>query len=242
MTKRSLFTAAITFISMLSNLPISASQSAEILEGQITFEYKYLLHLPDGYEMEGKEVYPFVLYLHGSGERGNELNKIRKHGPPKFLDERPDFPAIVVSPQCPAGERWEPLKLNSLIEKIVATYSIDRSRIYLTGNSMGGYGTWALGSTFPDMFAAIAPICGYGNPRVIARNLKETPVWVFHGMKDPVVKIEESLILVRALEAVDGNVKFTVYPEAEHDSWTQTYENPEFWEWLFAQVKPPSKL
>ena len=213
-------------------------QSKEQFNGEISFTYKYLLHLPPSYDADTGSEFALVLYLHGAGERGEDLRLLRRHGPPKFLDEQDDFPAIVVSPQCPEGEWWDTLKLKTLLDGILATKRVDRSRVYVTGNSMGGYGTWEMGQKFPDMFAALAPICGGGNPFRNSRHLRKMPIWVFHGMKDSIVPFEESLTLVRALERTGANIKFTVYPEAEHDSWTETYENPEFWAWLLAQKRP----
>jgi predicted peptidase len=221
---------------LFGTLTMSGQQTEEMFEGKVSFNYKYLLYLPDGYEDDKEKEYPFVLFLHGAGERGSDLNKVKKHGPPKIIESKKDFPSIVVSPQCLEGEWWTPFKLNALIEDIVEKYQIDEDRVYLTGLSMGGYGTWDLASNYPHWFAAIAPICGGGDVRRI-RTIKDIPVWAFHGMKDNVVPIERTLELVRALEAIEGNVNFTVYPEAGHDSWTETYDNPEFWEWLFEQKR-----
>ena len=228
-----LVTAAVV---LFGNLTMSGQQTEEIFEGKVSFNYKYLLYLPDGYVDDKEKEYPFVLFLHGAGERGSDLNKVKKHGPPKIIESKKDFPCIVVSPQCPAGESWTAFKLNALIEDIVEKYRIDEERIYLTGLSMGGYGSWDLASNYPHWFAAIAPICGGGDVRRV-RSIKDIPVWAFHGMKDNVVPVERTLVLVRALEAIEGNIKFTVYPEAGHDSWTETYDNPEFWKWLFDQKR-----
>ncbi|NQU88318.1 MAG: prolyl oligopeptidase family serine peptidase [Mariniphaga sp.] len=221
----------ITAVIILSAPTISAQQTEEKFEGNVSFSYKYLLYLPDGYEIDNEKEYPFLLFLHGGGEKGENLNRVKVNGPPKFLENKKDFPFIVVSPQCPGDERWTAYKLNALIEGLVEKYRIDKERIYLTGLSMGGYGTWDLASNYPHWFAAIAPICGGGDVRRV-RALKDIPVWTFHGMRDNVIPIERSLELVRALEKIDGNIKFTVYPEANHNSWTKTYNNPELWEWF----------
>ena len=221
----------ITAIVLFSALNMSGQQTEEIFEGQVSFTYKYLLYLPDGYENDKEKDYPFILFLHGAGERGDDLSRVKAHGPPKIVDNNKDFPFIVVSPQCPRGESWTAYKLNALLEGLVEKYRIDKDRIYLTGLSMGGYGTWDLASNYPHWFAAIAPICGGGDVLRV-RAIKDIPVWAFHGMRDNVIPIERSLELVRALEKVDGNIKFTVYPEANHNSWSQTYNNPELWEWF----------
>jgi predicted peptidase len=115
-------------------------------------------------------------------------------------------------------------------------YRIDKDRVYLTGLSMGGYGTWALAAAHPEKFAAIAPICGGGNPAEAAK-LARLPIWVFHGAKDPTVPIERSKEMVEAIKAAGGDAKFTIYPEAGHDSWTETYNNPELYQWLLAQKR-----
>lgn len=199
----------------------------------------YLLSLPPNYE-ETEEKFPLVLFLHGMGERGNDLELIKKHGPPKLADEK-EFPFILVSPQCPIEPRlanWLVYidDLMVLVDDIIEKYRVDTKRVYVTGLSMGGYGTWALAKRYPDRFAAIAPICGGGSVEGIEK-LKDLPIWVFHGAKDEVVPLSESEVLVEALRKVGGNVKFTIYPDADHDSWTETYENPEFYEWLLSQRK-----
>jgi len=124
----------------------------------------------------------------------------------------------------------------ALLDEIIVNYQVDRDRIYLTGLSMGGYGTWTLAAAYPEKFAAIAPICGGGWPEDAAR-LKDLPIWVFHGAKDEAVPLERSEEMVKAVEDAGGKVKFTVYLDAEHDSWTATYGNPELYEWLLAQKR-----
>ena len=122
--------------------------------------------------------------------------------------------------------------INGLVDEIIKKYEVDTSRIYLTGLSMGGFGTWSLASMHPERFAAIAPICGGGESRRVARSLKNMPVWAFHGEKDTVVPAERSKEIVEALKANGGNVKLTLYPEVGHDSWTRTYDNPKLYEWF----------
>ena len=197
-----------------------------------TLSCKYLLFLPEGYGQEEKD-WPLMLFLHGAGERGSDLQKVKVHGPPKIVEKQQDFPFIVVSPQCPEGDWWDEKLdvLTNLLDDIVARYEIDTDRIYLTGLSMGGYGTWALASKYPDRFAAIAPICG-GGKRFMAYRLKDTPVWAFHGAKDRVVPLEESEEMVEAINDRGGNAKLTVYPDAGHDSWTKSYDNQELYDWL----------
>jgi len=197
-----------------------------------TLSCNYLLFLPEDYGKQEKD-WPLMLFLHGAGERGSDLQKVKVHGPPKIVEKQEDFPFIVVSPQCPEGDWWdEKLEvLTNLLDDIVARYDVDTDRIYLTGLSMGGYGTWALASKYPDRFAAIAPICG-GGKRFMAYRLKDMPVWAFHGAKDRVVPLEESEEMVEAINDRGGNAKLTVYPDAGHDSWTESYDNQELYDWL----------
>ncbi len=154
-----------------------------------------------------------------------------------------NFPFIIIAPLCPEGERWQNDSLLKLLETVTKKYAVDTNRIYLTGLSMGGYGTWSLGVSHPEKFAAIAPICGggqvidillagYGKP---SNPLGSLPIWAFHGAKDPVVPLEESERMIRAMKKAGAKeVKLTVYPEAQHDSWTETYNDPELYDWLLA--------
>ncbi|GAH52989.1 unnamed protein product, partial [marine sediment metagenome] len=159
----------------------------------------------------------------------------KKHGPPKIVEEK-DFPFIIVSPQCPKEQWWIAEDLNLLLEKIIRDYRVDTNRVYLTGLSMGGFGAWELAVKYPNKFAAIVPICGGGNP-VLVNRIGHIPIWVFHGAKDNIVPIQKSEEMVEALKKIEGNVRFTIYPEAGHDSWTETYDNPEFYDWLLKHKK-----
>lgn len=193
-------------------------------------EIRYLLFLPREYQSSGKD-WPLLLFLHGAGERGADLELVKKHGPPKIVETNRDFPFIVVSPQCPSNERWHPAVLLQLIDHVVANYRVDQQRIYVTGLSMGGFGTWALCTTAPERFAAAVPICGGGKSSE-ANRLKDLPLWVFHGAHDQIVLLHHSEEMVRAIKSAGGTVKFTVYPEGGHDSWTETYANPSVYDWL----------
>jgi predicted peptidase len=204
-------------------------------EIKITVKFNYLLYLPEGYE-QGEKSWPLVLFLHGSGESGDDLNQVKVHGPPKLIEAGKSFPAIVVSPQS-ARRGWEPAALNAMLDELTEKYRVDQERIYVTGLSMGGFGTWTLAAASPERFAAIIPICGGGNPADAAK-LKDLPIWVFHGAKDSAVSLRRSEDMVQALkDAGAKRVQFTVYPDADHDSWTQTYENTEVWDWLFKQKR-----
>ena len=199
-----------------------------------TSEMNYLLYLPQAYETN-EEKWPLLLFLHGAGERGDDLELVKVHGPPKMIAEGEDFPFVVISPQCPEGVWWSIETLHALIIEVVETHRIDTSRIYVTGLSMGGYGSWGLAYTYPDLFAAAVPICGGGEPEK-APLMKEIPTWVFHGAKDEAVPLERSQEMVDALEEAGGNVRFTIYPEAGHvGAWENAYGDPELWDWLVKQ-------
>ena len=199
----------------------------------------YLLYLPPEYE-KGRKNWPLMLFLHGAGERGSNVWQVARHGPPKLIEEKQQFPFIIVSPQCPIGETWSSEVLMALLDHIIDNYRVETNRVYLTGLSMGGYGTWRLGLLHPERFAAIAPICGGGemiNVLLVSRKnlqaLKTMGIWAFHGAKDPTVKLEESERMVNALTKVGcTDIELTVYPEATHDSWTETYQNPRLYEWF----------
>jgi predicted peptidase len=194
------------------------------------------LFLPAGYAESDKK-WPLMLFLHGAGETGDELAKVKIHGPPKIVESKPDFPFILVSPQSPS-RGWNADALKALLDTVMSENRVDADRVYVTGLSMGGYGAWALAAAHPEMFAAIAPICGGGNPKDADR-LKPLPIWVFHGAKDRTVPLERSEEMVAALKAAGNDAKFTVYPEAGHDSWTETYDNPELYTWLLSHKRKP---
>ena len=158
-------------------------------------DLKYLFYLPKDYYNAKKIAWPLILFLHGMGERGNDLELVKIHGIPKIVKTQKDFPFIAVSPQCPTEYVWRDKKMlqavESLILKIIKNYRIDKTRVYITGLSMGGYGTWALAARRPELFAAAVPICGGGDPATV-NVLKNLPIWVFHGGLDKVVLPEES--------------------------------------------------
>jgi len=221
----------------LADQPAAAKQQDKHFEKEITVKVKldYLLYLPESYDKEEK-AWPLLLFLHGAGESGHDLNKVKIHGPPKLIEAGKSFPMIVVSPQSPRMG-WDVPTLNALLDEIVATHKVDRDRIYVTGLSMGGFGTWGLAAAYPDKFAAIMPICGGGDAHDAAK-LKHLAIWVFHGAKDNVVLPNRSESMVKALKDHGaGNVKFTLYPNAGHDSWTETYNNSEVWDWLLKQKR-----
>jgi predicted peptidase len=208
-----------------------------------TVEARYLLFLPRGYDADPDRRWPLILFLHGAGERGDDLQRVAVHGPPRVVREKPDLPFVVVSPQCPSGQRWDDATVLALLDHIIASQRVDPDRVCLTGLSMGGYGTWSLGLRHPERFAAIAPICGGGEPILLLlpdatrqAALRRLPVWAFHGAKDPVVPLAESERMIEALKRFGTrDVRLTVYADAAHDSWTETYANPELYAWFLRQ-------
>jgi predicted peptidase len=213
-----------------------AGQSPQKFEKQVAVKLDYLLYLPEGYSKESEKKWPLIMFLHGIGERGTDVNKVKAHGPPKIVEKRKDFPFIVVSPQCPGDTWWRPFDLNALLDEVVAKNNVDEDRIYLTGLSMGGFGAWDFASQYPRRFAAIAPICGGGNP-ASARRLRDLPIWVFHGDADRAVPVALSDAMVEALKKAGADVKYTRYPGVDHDSWTQTYNNPELYDWMLSHKR-----
>jgi predicted peptidase len=218
------------------------SQTAQRLDRQIikTVCLDYLLHLPSSYSPGSSQPLPLILFLHGAGERGSDLSLVKKHGIAKLAESDESFPFVAASPQCPADSVWDDHvdALLALLDEVSASYPVDADRVYLTGLSMGGYGAWNLAALHPGRFAALAPICGGAIPmrgfpaRVCA--LRDVPVWAFHGALDRVVPVSESTSLVEALQACGGDAKLTIYPDAAHDSWTCTYENPELFRWFLS--------
>jgi pimeloyl-ACP methyl ester carboxylesterase len=189
---------------------------------------QYWIYLPKEYE-EQQKTWPLLLFLHGARQQGEKV------GPPKLIEQGKAFPFIVAAPQCPL-QHWEADFLDSVLNDVTKRYRIDEDRIYVTGLSMGGFGTWTLALAYPNRFAAIAPIAGGGEPEKVEL-IKHLPVWVFHGAKDDSVPIERAQEMVDALKKVGGNVKFTIYPEAGHDVWNGTYNNPELYEWFLKYQK-----
>ncbi len=201
-----------------------------------TMSLRYLLHRPPE-QAKGKR-WPLIVFLHGAGERGSDTELLKLHGIPRVVEENPDFPFITIAPQCPEGSWW-PMhikELNALITQALLLYDVDPDRVYLTGISMGGYGVWNLATAYPDRFAAVAPICGGGDPDSVCA-MRRVPVWAFHGERDNVVLIRESRKMVDALRECGGSVRFTIYPNAGHDSWTKTYQNPRLYEWFMSHRK-----
>lgn len=226
------------FAFLLTMNQFVAAQSQTKEEAAIVRKTKlnYLLWLPAEYNKEKTRTFPLLIFLHGSGERGDSIALVKKHGPPSFVENRPGFPFITVSPQCPEGTWWNIDDLQIMLEQLLVKYRVDPSRIYLTGLSMGGFGTWEWSCRFPGQFAAIAPVCGGGDVQ-FADDLKNTPVWAFHGESDPVVPVNRTVEMVEAVNATGGSARMTIYPGVGHDSWVKAYNDEELYKWLLGYSK-----
>ncbi len=193
-------------------------------------EIKYAVKYPDNYK--AGEKYPVIILLHGAGSRGDDVNTVLTNPYFKITEKYLNFPFITVAPQCSTNTWFDIFeRLKGLALKIAGEVFADKERIYLMGPSMGGYATWQLAMSLPEVFAAIVPICGGGMYWNAAR-LENVPVWAFHGEKDLVVKPEESVKMVEAVNNCGGNAKLTLYPNNQHDAWSDTYGNCEVFEWL----------
>lgn len=203
-----------------------------------TEQVKYWFFMPVDESAKTEDGFPLLLFLHGAGERGDNPEAVKTHGPPKFCadpEQAKTWKFITVSPQVKGNRFWSPAQLRVLIDQICDKYPVDRSRIYVTGLSMGGFGTWGMVAHSADIVAAAAPLCG-GYPLEFAEKMTKTPIWAFHGTADGAVKYEYSRNLVdKVRELGNGDVKFTTYPGAGHDVWTRTYANPKLYEWFLSK-------
>jgi predicted peptidase len=216
------------------------NQTVEKVRFRKKAEVNYLLSLPADYHKKRKAVYPLMIFLHGSGERGNNLELVKKWGPPAIVDAGKDLPFIVVSPQCPENQWWNIDDLDGWLTMILKKYRIDTDRVYLTGLSMGGFGTWEWACYHPDRFAAIAPVCGGGNTHLV-ENIIKIPVWAFHGEIDPVVPVSGTRDMVHAVNQAGGKARMTIYPDTGHDSWIQAYNDENLYLWFLSQNRKNNK-
>lgn len=240
---------------LLATLTISAAnpEAREFTASDGTV-VKYRMSAPE--HLKPGKTYPLVLFLHGAGERGDDNNAQLKHGVNAIIaaTERVEDPVFVIAPQCP-NERWWATPSadrrtldnangeNPLIEDVLALVQqtakeqpVDLKRFYVTGISMGGFGTWDVLARIPERIAAAVPICGGGDPATAAR-FKAVPIWAFHGGADPVVPVSATEDMISALQKAGGKPKVTIYPGVEHDSWTRTYDDPEVIRWMLDQHK-----
>lgn len=227
--------------------PSPGTQKAHRFQADITTAatHEYLLFLPREAQANPAGRHPLLVFLHGAGERGTNLASVAVHGPPKLVGSHPDFPFIVASPQCAPHQFWEPAVLDAFLDHLLKNHPVDPARVYLTGLSMGGNGTWAWATRSPHRFAAIAPICGWGDPiRVWLASgprrdaLARLPIWAFHGGKDTVVPLADSQAMVTAFGRLGNEARLTIDPEAGHDSWTAAYANPALFDWFLSHRLP----
>ncbi|MDP4262288.1 MAG: alpha/beta hydrolase-fold protein [Bacteroidota bacterium] len=215
---------------------LSAAIKAQQTSQKFVQETNYLLSLPEGYNDDTTSRWPLMLFLHGSGESGSDIQKVKAHGPPELADKGKRFPFIIVSPQSDVPSGWDIEMLYKLLRYIKKKYRVNERKVYLTGLSMGGFGTWAFAMKYPDEFAAIAPVCG-GGDTAGAWKLRNIPVWCFHGARDDIVPPIGSENLVKATGRYNPSVRFTLYPDANHNSWDATYNNDSLYSWLLAQTR-----
>jgi predicted peptidase len=219
----------------------SGKQTAAVFETKDGTKVDYLVYLPPEYESDGENKFPFMLFLHGRGESHGGIQSVAKWGPPQMVARGENLPFIIVSPQCPPGDFWSSDKqlkvVSELMDGIMSTYAVDPQRVYLTGLSMGGFGSWSLAAQSPEKFAAVVPICGAGDPKR-AERLKDLPIWVFHGDQDNVIPIKRSTEMVDAIRAAGGTqIRYTTLEHVGHNSWSAAYSTPEIYEWLLQQNK-----
>jgi len=225
--------ALIFSLSTFAQKDESGSFKAEIT---VKKQLGYALHVPLNAKNEKK---PLIVFLHGSGEKGSDLEKVKVHGPFSYLKNH-DIDAFVLAPQCPEEEYWDSEVLYKLIRKVVKDNNIDTKRIYLTGLSMGGWGAWNLAFAHPEMFAALVPIAGFVDRVPMIENCKigEIPIRIFHGLLDDVVDVHYSEVIYKKLKPCAKDIALTIFDDANHNSWTRVYDNPAIYEWMLAQKKP----
>lgn len=203
-------------------------------EVKVEKSISYILDLPN----DAKSKLPLIVFLHGSGERGANLEMVKAHSPFTYKNLIKE-PVAILAPQCPENTWWDTQAIYFLIKEIVQKYKIDESRIYLTGLSMGGWGTLKLAGEHPEMFAAVAPVCAPTDRVMLANihNYKEMNIKIYHGGMDNVVLPENAFNFWMALHPVNPKAELIVFPNDNHNSWDSTYSNPEFYKWLLSQKK-----
>jgi predicted peptidase len=201
---------------------------------------QYLLFLPENYLEESEKKFPLIVFLHGSGERGTRIGHVEKLGLPKVAPQREGFPFIMLAPQCPRDHWWEDAEITQMVmgmlDEVSRKYRVDPERVYLTGLSMGGFGTWEIATEFPERFAAIAPVCGGGNIYRVKR-LKDVPARIYHGEKDTTVPVFFARQMAKALKKVGGKAQLVVFEDVGHNAWEKAYADDGLYEWLLKHSK-----
>ena len=212
-------------------LPAGRSMHRLSLHDPLADHVNYLLYVPPAYARETASQWPLILFLHGSEQRGDDPRMLQDLALLAFAEKNNDFPFITIIPQCPSNTHWPPRIVKSVLDSVESMVRVDRSRVYLTGFSLGGYGTWQTAAAYPGTFAAIAPLCGMSDLPDAPR-LTRIPVWAFHGEQDINVPVSESRVMVSALKKSGGNAQLTVYPNLGHDCWTMTYRDSRLYLWF----------
>ena len=194
--------------------PGLVAMTAKTIEAGSKEPWRYLLFLPKRYFESGAEPLPLLLFLHGSSGRGKDFDVVKRYGPPSRLKNETDFPMAMLAPQLPGGG-WDPGSVLALLDEVLASYRIDPDRIYLTGVSLGGQGSWSVAARAPERFAAFAPVCGYGDLRN-APQFAKLPVWAFHGALDDIIPLAPHQALIEAVNAAGGSAKLTIYETGDH--------------------------
>lgn len=218
-------------LNSFSQSDVNGKLRTEIVEKH---ELGYALHIP----ANTKEKKPLIIFLHGSGEKGTDIEKVKVHGPFKYLKTH-ELDSYILAPQCPENEYWNEEVLYRLILKIKKENNIDSSRIYLTGLSMGAWGAWNLAFAHPETFAALVPIAGFVDriPMIEDCKIKDIPIRIFHGLLDDVVNVDYSITIYKKLKSCNANVQLTLFNDAGHDSWSKVYDSQEIYDWMFGQIK-----
>jgi predicted peptidase len=193
-------------------------------------EIRYLVYLPTGHERRDAS-WPVILFLHGDGERGDDLALVKREGLPRILERNRDFRFVVVAPQLRRKEKWSADRLDRLLDHAIGTYPVDPRRVYITGLSSGAVTSLELAALNPDRLAAVAAVSPNREPREACR-AAGVPVWLFHNAFDERVPARVSRRLARALEDCGGEVRLTIYPQSGHDAWSDTYVRADLYEWF----------
>ncbi|MCO8121143.1 prolyl oligopeptidase family serine peptidase [Stieleria sp. TO1_6] len=195
----------------------------------------YWISVPDVDQAESEQRPALLLFLHGGGEGGGTADLVKKHGPPRLIDQGKRFPCLVISPQNPSkSQHWDDQQLIELVDHVCAKFNVDPTRVYLTGMSRGCYGGWRLLVQHPNRFAAFVGVCGGGLAPYVKR-VADVPIRLYHGDQDRSIPLEESQRMCAAHRAAGGDCQLTIYPGVGHDAWEQAYADDQMYQWLFAQ-------
>jgi predicted peptidase len=220
---------------LLALISINITLSAQLVPLSVTINHhqkiNYLLYTPSLQKASS----PLVVFLHGGGESGDDLNLVKRHGLPKLIAQGRDFPFHVLAPQNPYKKGfWDDRMIDEMVDDLIDSLNIDKNKIYLVGMSRGGYGVWRMAINNPDKYAAMISICAAAIPIQYTTRVSTMPIWFFHGQKDDAIPVEQTIAAYEKMKTNNSKVKMTLYPEAKHDSWTETFENDEIYDWLLS--------